>query len=319
VKHRVLVSLLLATAACVLLPTAASAKGATQVVLEGPGLDRPIRLNGAPMNTDLPTMLIGMTGIAGSQNTSAPTERLGPRYVATFTFTGQKARIRIQLYPFAEGGPLVHTEREQTLYGTELTSGWQRADDRLDSFLVSLGAPAPPDADLEWLTYRDYEHGLAISYPPSWQPARSTVAPVLVDPVIPLALGTYDFPTEGCGAVPGPALHALGRRDAFIAVYVFRGGASWDATVSERPARFGPELPWGEGPVKCADDVGGTIRTLNFPDQDVRLAVMTAVGDDVSARRQDQVYRILDTLTVEQRSSHQPPHLLPIHSVLTSR
>ena len=311
-KRRVVVSLALA-AASVLVPTAASAKGGpTLVVVDGPGLDEPIRLPG-PAATELPTMLIGMLGVDGSQSGAAPTERLGPRYVATFSFMGPSAdeerRIRKQLYPFADGGPLVHTPRRQTLGGEQVAAGWQRADDRLDSFLVSLGVPAPAGADLEWLTYHEYEHGLSISYPPSWQPARSKVAPVLLDPVIPVALGTYDFPTEGCGAVPGPALQALGRKDAFIAVYVFRG-ASWSATVTERPARFGPDLPWSEGPGKCANDVRGTIRSLSFPDHGLRLDVMLAIGEDASTPRRNQVYRILDTLTVEQHGSGRPLLLL---------
>jgi hypothetical protein len=306
-KLRVVVSLAIATAT-VLVPTAASAKGATLVVVDGPGLDEPIRLPGPA--TDLPTMLIGMTGVDGSQSAAAPTKRLGPRYVATFTFNGQtKSRIRKQLYPFADGGPLVHTPPEQTLSGDQVTAGWERADDRLDSFLVSLGVPAPAGAHLEWLTYHEFEHGLSISYPPSWQPARSKVALSLVDPVIPVALGTYEFPTVGCGAVPGPALDALGPKDAFIAVYVFGGGASWGPSVAERPARFGPALPWSAGPGKCADDVRGRVRTLSFPDRGLRLDVMTAIGEDASARRETEVYGILDTLTVEQPGSGSPPYL----------
>jgi hypothetical protein len=221
----------------------------------------------------------------------------------------EKKKVRKQLYPFADGGPLVHMPGGQTLYGEKVTAGWQRADDRLDSFLVSLGVPAPAGAHLEWLTYDEYEHGLAISYPASWQPARSKVAPVLLDPVIPVALGTYEFPTEGCGAVPGPALQALGRKDAFIAVYVFRG-ASWAPSVSERPARFGPDLPWSEGPGKCADGVRGTIRSLSFADRGLRLEVMIAIGEDASTRRQNEVYRILDTLTVDQHGSGRPLHVL---------
>jgi hypothetical protein len=135
------------------------------------------------------------------------------------------------------------------------------------------------------------------------------VALSLVDPVIPVALGTYEFPTVGCGAVPGPALDALGPKDAFIAVYVFDGGASWGPSVAERPPHFGPDLPWSAGLGKCADDVRGTIRTLSFPDQGLRLDVMTATGEDASTRRQNQVYRILDTLTVEQPGSGRPPYL----------
>lgn len=70
---------------------------------------------------------------------------------------------------------------------------------------------------------------------------------------------------------------------------------------------FGPDLPWSKGPGKCADDVRGTIRTLSFPDRGLRLELMIATGENASTHRQNQVYGILDTLTVEQPGSGSPP------------
>jgi hypothetical protein len=69
--------------------------------------------------------------------------------------------------------------------------------------------------------------------------------------------------------------------------------------VPQRPTRFGPDLPWYVGPGKCAEDVRGTIRSLTFPDRGLRLDVMVAIGSDASIRRQEQAFRILDTLTVD--------------------
>jgi hypothetical protein len=307
VKLRILVVTLLGTAVA-LVPLPASAKGPTAIEITGPGFDEVLRLDRDSANTSHMQMLMETLYGPPPAYRAAPTEQLGPRYLVTFTMPwpeGDEA-IRQHVYPFADGGPLVRTPRGQTLYGEEQASGWQRVDEPLDSLLVSLGAPAPPGADLEWLTYEDYEHGLSISYPPAWQPAASTVAPALIDPVIPLALGTYDFPTEGCGMAPGPALEALGAKDAFVAVYVGTG-AVFGKTGFERPPRFSPDLPWRTGPGKCAENVQGTIRTLHFEVGQQRLMVMVAIGPEASPRRQETVYRILDTLTVASPSSPPAP------------
>jgi hypothetical protein len=300
VKLRILVPLALATA-LVLVPTTASAKGPSEVEITGPGLEHPIHLERDSISPDQMSLLMDVGYSTFASYSAAPTERLGPRYVARITMLGPAGdeTVRKELYPFADGGPLVHTRAGQELHGRKVASGWDRADDRLDSLLVSVGVPAVTGAELEWLPYHDYEHGLSISYPPSWQPAKSTVAPLLVDPKIPLALGTYDFPTEGCGAGPAPALRAMGPKDAFVAVYVYGGSATWGPNVTERPTRFGPDLPWSEGPFKCGEDVRGTVRSLNFPDEGRQLDALIAFGPKASKRRQNQIYRILDTLTVE--------------------
>lgn len=311
-KLRIVVAAVLG-AALGLAPTPVSAKGPDALTLTGPGLEDPVRIDrGAGLGAQQVSVLVEAANLytafgypaAKALSPIAPPGERGPRYVATYSMSGGDT-VRQDLYPFAEGGPLAYTPPDQSMYGkAAYGSGWQRVDDHMDSLLVSFGVPAPVGAELEWVTYRDHDTRLSISSPPSWRPATTTVAPLLVDPVIPLALGTYAFPTEGCGAVLGPALEALGPKDAFIAVYVFRGGATWEAAIPERPTAFGPDLPWTEGLGKCADDVRGTIRSLTFPDGGLRLDVMVAIGSDASTRRQNQVYRILDTLTVERP---QPP------------
>lgn len=301
-KLRILVAGLLGTAVA-LVPVPASAKGPTEVKITGPGLEKPIHLDHDSANTSYMQMLMATLYSPPPAYRTAPTEQLGLRYLVTFTMGPESGEvIRQGVYPFAEGGALVRTPPGQALYGEERASGWHRGNEALDSLFVSLGAPAPAGAELEWLKYEDYDHGLSISYPPAWQSASSTVAPALVDPVIPIALGTYSFPTEGCGMAPGPALDALGPEDAFIAIYVGTG-AVFGKTGLERPPRFSPELAWQIGPRKCVRNVRGTVRTLHFEVGEQRLMVLAAIGRDASECREDIVYRILDTLTVEEPPS----------------
>jgi hypothetical protein len=316
VKLRILVPLALATT-LVLVPTTASAKGPGSIEVIGPGLNEPIRVDRVGNTSSPGGQLVQAAGFfqsfapfatgarAAAMATSPPGGARGSRYVVTyFLSSDREERVRQEVYPFAEGGPLVYTPAGQEVYGVASpTGGWRRVDPLLIDLLVSLGVPTPAERK-GWSTVRDDENELSISYPPSWQPAKSTVAPLLIDPKIPLALGTYDFPTEGCGAVPGPALEALGPEDAFIAVYV--GHTALGDTNFERPARFGPDLPWWDGPIKCTGNVRGTVRDLHFQVGERRLSVMIAFGPEASKRRQGQTYRILDTLTVEPGGSDEP-------------
>jgi hypothetical protein len=111
--------------------------------------------------------------------------------------------------------------------------------------------PSSTAAPKGWTTYPDPTHGLSISYPRSWHPAPSTLTPVLVDPLVPVALGTYPLQPHGpgeCDIVPSRALEALGPTDAFIAVYVYDRMATWQANT-DRPLHFGPNNPWQHGQI----------------------------------------------------------------------
>jgi hypothetical protein len=157
-----------------------------------------------------------------------------------------------------------------------------------------------PSAPREWSTLRDPLHGVSIAYPRSWRPARSTLTPVLVDPTVPLALGTYPLEPQRlgeCDIVPQRALEALGPRDAFLAIYVFDGLATGDFSA-RRPARFGPQLPWFDHGSQCTEHVPGRVGSITFTDHGHRLSVLIAYGAQVGRRRLGELYRILDTLTV---------------------
>jgi hypothetical protein len=165
----------------------------------------------------------------------------------------------------------------------------------------------------EWSTATDNAHGISISYPPSWQVAPSTLTPVLVDPVVPIAVATYPIDSPQvlgeCDIVPQRALEAMRPTDAFIAVYVFQGKGATYAPSANRPARFGPDLPWSGGSlperasgsgIQCTENVPGFVGNLSFEDHGQHLNVLAAIGPEASAETRNEVYRILDTLTVTQ-------------------
>ena len=171
---------------------------------------------------------------------------------------------------------------------------------------------AAPPAE-EWSTVTDHAHGISISYPPSWQAAPSTLTPVLVDPIVPIAVATYPLDNPQvlgeCDIVPQRALEAMGPTDAFIAVYLFLGKGATYTPSSNRPAHFGPDLPWTGGSlperasgngVQCTENVPGFVGQLSFEDHGQQLNLLIAIGPEASAETRDEVYRILDTLTVTQ-------------------
>lgn len=130
----------------------AAAAGAESATITGPGLDAPIEAL-----TEVPELsrLTGAWFAAVADDveplmTKAPTDALGRRFILTWVMLGPTAvapeqrSIVQELYPDAEGGPVVHTPAGQSLAGEELWSGsygWYRAPKRLHSALAELGLP----------------------------------------------------------------------------------------------------------------------------------------------------------------------------------
>src|SRR5215216_2597778 len=113
-KLRILVAALLA-AAVALIPQGANAKGVTQVRISGPDLARSITL--ADEGADRLAQAAALNSAffdAGPPppDPRLPSEDLGRRYTATYTFavpearTDRQATLRQELYPFAAGGGL---------------------------------------------------------------------------------------------------------------------------------------------------------------------------------------------------------------------
>jgi hypothetical protein len=138
---------------------AAEAKGPSSARIEGPGLDKPIRLSGdAESNNATASPFYRFVQDVGffpavfccqqpnPMLPTAPKGALGPKYTIVYTVPGPESklyRVTQRLYPYASGGPLVHTASGQRIFGTMRTSGgWFRAEPTLNSRLVSLGLPA---------------------------------------------------------------------------------------------------------------------------------------------------------------------------------
>jgi hypothetical protein len=307
------VVLAVVVASLVCAPTTASAKGPRDAVLRGPDVlnegvakldqDQTMRLARAANLYD--ALEYAGPGSASRVPPREPMGRLGPKYVVTYNLLGgnnETFPVRQRLYPFAAGGPISQMPAGQRScrHCPRTIAVW--FDMKFDALEVlrDVGVPIPADRT-NWPTARDDAHGLSISYPPSWHAAPSTLTPVLVDPIVPLAVGTAAMVPQKlgeCDIVPQHAVEAVGRADALVAVYLYQGMASWSAKM-DRPFAFGPDLPWHAGPVQCTEanpDV--TVRTLNFSDGNARLSVLVVVGKDATPQRNAEVYAVLDSLRV---------------------
>ncbi len=159
---RVIFALVLLAAVMVVGGTA-WAKGPMTAVIAGPGIDEPIVVSGTFDGTGdapiarladamgLDPLFVGIDGHALPQEMAqAPT---GPTYRVSWTWFNGSV-IPLEIYPAAEGGPLVHAEpglyrSEDGDAGFGIRGGWYRADDELLDVLDELGVPlerrgAPP-------------------------------------------------------------------------------------------------------------------------------------------------------------------------------
>ncbi len=151
-KRLLLVPFLLLTALAVPVTVAAPAhaKGATKVVVEGPGMETvKVRLyTRRTDDVDLGSLseVSGIYGIFGSgQYGDAPDltkAELGPRYDLTW-YQASDVMAVSQVYPFAEGGAWTVVPEGQTLYGEPIQTGWWHGGTALEDAMVTLGATAP--------------------------------------------------------------------------------------------------------------------------------------------------------------------------------
>ena len=148
--------LMLILAAALVLPAAAFAKGPSEAVVTGPGIDDPggVALALSGDGADL-TTLSGFFPATFGQSPdpmleSAPEGTLGPKYRITYTVPGPSGTddtILQDVYPFAEPSPVTYTPPGQTFFSTERTrGGWFVSTAGLRNVLVHAGLPAQPPA-----------------------------------------------------------------------------------------------------------------------------------------------------------------------------
>ena len=150
-----------------LVATSALAKGASEALITGPGLDAGIALrsDGGDGSAQLGE-LANSAGFypsvfATSPNpmqTRRPAGDLGPRYTITYTMPGPNGdnELRQDVYPYAKPGPVTHTQAGQRYFGSQRTvGGWYVATTTLKDQLVAAGlSSSPPGSDA--LTLRSW-------------------------------------------------------------------------------------------------------------------------------------------------------------------
>jgi hypothetical protein len=142
--------LLLIAAVALALPAAALAKGPSQAVVTGPGLDD----NGVAIaNLGDDSDLTGLSGFfpatfGQSPNPmldSAPEGTLGPKYTIRYRVPGPSRTDTIvqDVYPYAEPSPVTYTPPGQRFFDNQQThGGWYVSTLQLRNVLVHAGLPA---------------------------------------------------------------------------------------------------------------------------------------------------------------------------------
>jgi hypothetical protein len=150
------VVVLLSLAFTFLAAPAALAKGPSEVVIAGPGLERRITPDTALLQplAEGSGWSAAIFGYAPDPMLDEqPPGELGPGYTLTYLMPGpndEENRIVQDLYPYATPSPVTYMEPGQELWGTQRTGGgWFVASPLLRELLVEAGLPAtpPPRAD----------------------------------------------------------------------------------------------------------------------------------------------------------------------------
>jgi hypothetical protein len=142
-------SLLLACIALALtLPATASAKGASEATIDGPGIDA-LTLGKGEENLMYLAESAGLFPALFGQSpdpmlSGRPSGKLGARYTITWIMPGPETvhRIRQDVYPYAAGGPVTYMRSGQRIFHDRSRGGWFRASIGLRDQLVDAGLPA---------------------------------------------------------------------------------------------------------------------------------------------------------------------------------
>jgi LPXTG-motif cell wall-anchored protein len=142
-------SLLLASVALALvLPATASAKGASEATIDGPGIDA-LTLGKGEENLMYLAERAGLFPALFGQSpdpmlSGRPSGKLGAKYTITWLMPGPETvhRIRQDVYPYAAGGPVTYMRAGQPIFNERSRGGWFRASVGLRDQLITAGLPA---------------------------------------------------------------------------------------------------------------------------------------------------------------------------------
>jgi hypothetical protein len=146
--------ILLAAIAALALPATALGKGPSGASIEGPGTGGGIKISGDGESGGTPlgdlTQYGGFFAASFGQEPDPllqgrPKGDLGPKYTITYTVPGpnnELDKLKQDIYPYAEGGPVTYMKPGQKFFGTEETrGGWFKAAPLLKETLVEAGLP----------------------------------------------------------------------------------------------------------------------------------------------------------------------------------
>lgn len=155
-RWRIAVSVAAVAAVVLGLAAPASAKGADQATITGPGLSEPIVIsgNGEPGSGEqlgqfcdgsgLFTFMFGGDNGSGQRLGAPPAGDLGPKYSIAYRVPDGSlngATFRQDLYPSAPNGPVTFTPDGQEVFGNETNSGWFQPAASFGSLLTAIGIP----------------------------------------------------------------------------------------------------------------------------------------------------------------------------------
>src|SRR3954470_313686 len=134
----------------------ASAKGADQATITGPGLSKPIVINGdgEPGSVEqlgqladgsgLFTLMFGGDNGSGQRLDPPPAGDLGPKYSIAYRVpdgSPDGSTFRQDLYPSAPNGPVTFAPDGQEVFGNKASTGWFRPAASFGSLLTAIGIP----------------------------------------------------------------------------------------------------------------------------------------------------------------------------------
>ena len=165
----------------VAMATPAGAKGPSDGTIDGDGLKKPIAITqgegtsgGDSLIEDIGFFDATFGMIPTRMLDAAPTHDLGPMLTVRWNVPGPDGDTSVivqQLYPYADIGPLVHTDPGQVFFVNEHTKGgWFRAPERLLTTLQSIGLPS---ADA-------LGPGTSSSHGTNWSPIAASVGAVVL-------------------------------------------------------------------------------------------------------------------------------------------
>jgi hypothetical protein len=152
------IAVLVAAVAAVVLGLAApaAAKGADQATITGPGLSKPIVINGngepgsmeqlgqLADGSGLFTFIFGGDNGSGQRLAAPPAGDLGPKYSIAYRIPDGSlngSTFRQDLYPSAPNGPVTFTPDGQEVFGNKAGTGWFQPAASFGSLLTAIGIP----------------------------------------------------------------------------------------------------------------------------------------------------------------------------------